>query len=97
MAGACVLRCLVGEHRECVKSGSTDVSCDSALFASLGRDLAHRQLNGPDVGVGVVLGNGDGGALCSLNCHAAGRAWPPRQLLHGDIVLAFRRIRRRIR
>lgn len=97
MPGTLVLRRLVSEHRERVEPRSTNVSRDSALFGSLRRDFAHRELDLSDVGVGVVLGDGDGGALCSLDCHAAGRARPPLQLLSFVIVLGLRRIRRSIR
>ena len=96
MPGACVLWCFVGEHRECVKSGSADIPCDCALFGSLCRDFAHGELDVSGVGVGVVLGDGDGGALCSFNCHAAGRTRPPRELLSCGVVFGLGRFRRLI-
>ena len=97
MPSALVLWRLVSEHCERVKPGPADIPCDRAFLGPFGRDLAHRELDRSDVGVGVILGDGNGGALCSLNCHAAGRAWTPLQLLSCGIVLGLRRIRRSIR
>ena len=68
MPGTLVLWRLVSEHRERVKPGPADIPRDRALLGPLGRDFAHGELDRSDVGVGVVLGNGDGGALCSLDC-----------------------------